>query len=147
MSDGAGKPKVKVLFVCIENANRSQMAQAFAAMHGKGRVEAYSAGSRPSGRVHPAAVAAMQEKGYDLTVHTSKALTDLPASRYDWVIGMGCGDACPWVPARHREEWDVPDPKDADETTFRNIRDGIETRVLDLLERISQEANAGPAIG
>jgi arsenate reductase (thioredoxin) len=93
-----------VLFVCVENSNRSQMAEAFARMHGAGTVEAYSAGSRPSGRVNPKAVQAMREVDYDLTAHRSKSLSDIPAIEYDAVIGMGCGDeGCPLVRAKRRE--------------------------------------------
>src|SRR5262245_22071761 len=103
----------RVLFVCVENSNRSQMAEAFARMHGAGRVEAYSAGSRPAGRVNPRAVEFMREVGYDLAGPHSKALADLPAGVFEVVVGMGCGDeGCPLVPARRREEWGIPDPKE-----------------------------------
>src|SRR5947209_4862684 len=103
----------RVVFVCTENSNRSQMAEAFARLHGGGRVEAYSAGSRPSGRVNARAVALMREVGYDLTPHRSKAITDLPTGEFDVVVGMGCGDeGCPLVAARRRQEWGVPDPRD-----------------------------------
>jgi protein-tyrosine-phosphatase len=102
-----------VLFVCVENSNRSQMAEAFAHMHGAGDIEAYSAGSRPSGRVNPKAVEAMPEVGYDLTQRHSKSLSDIPPTEYDAVVGMGCGDeGCPLVRAKRREEWDIPDPKE-----------------------------------
>src|SRR6516162_7120054 len=94
----------RVLFVCIENSNRSQMAEAFARLHGGERVEAYSAGSRPSGRVNPRAVESIREKGYDLTRHQSKGLADLPGGDFDVVVGMGCGDeGCALVPAGRRE--------------------------------------------
>src|SRR3989440_12724415 len=96
--------KPTVLFVCVENANRSQMAEAFARIHGGDRVEAYSAGSRPSGRVNPKAVEAMREKGYDLTQHRSKGLADLPVGEVDVVVGMGCGgEGCALGPARRPE--------------------------------------------
>ena len=124
----------RVLFVCVENSNRSQMAEAFARLHGAGRVEAYSAGSRPSGRVNPRAVEAMREKGYDLTRHRSKALADLPPGEFDVVVGMGCGDeGCALVPARRREAWDVPDPKEMPPEQFREVRDLIEAKVKALL--------------
>src|ERR1043166_3935930 len=91
----------KVVFVCIENSNRSQMAEAFARIHGAGKVEPYSAGSRPSGRVNPRAIEFMKEVGYDLTTHRSKGLTELPPGVFDAVIGMGCGDeGCPLVPGQ-----------------------------------------------
>src|SRR5919108_6027289 len=107
MSQVADKPRV--LFVCVENSNRSQMAEAFARIHGKDKVEAFSAGSRPSGKVNPRAIAAMQEKGYDLTQHKSKSLQEIPQGPYEHVITMGCGDACPWIAARHRDDWALPD--------------------------------------
>ncbi|HZU36147.1 MAG TPA: arsenate reductase ArsC [Gemmataceae bacterium] len=127
------QPK-RLLFVCIENSNRSQMAEAFARMHGAGQVEAYSAGSRPSGRINPKAIEAMKEVGYDLSRHQSKALLDLPAVEYDAVIGTGCGDeACPNVRARRHEEWSIPDPKAMPPEQFRAVRDLIEQQVKTLL--------------
>src|SRR5690242_5592487 len=93
---------VRIVFVCVENSNRSQMAEAFARIHGAGRVEAFSAGSRPSGRVNPKAVAAMQEIGYDLTQHRSKSLADLAGTEFDVAVTMGCGDECPLLKARRR---------------------------------------------
>src|SRR5690606_16235919 len=125
-----------VLFVCIENSNRSQMAQAFARMHGRGWIDAYSAGSRPSGRVNPRAIAAMREVGYDLSGHESKSLHDIPEITFDAVITMGCCDECPWVPARFRDDWALPDPRDMDETAFRRVRDEIEDRVVALLRKL-----------
>ena len=97
----------RVVFVCIENSNRSQMAEAFARSFGG--VEAYSAGSRPSGRVNPKAIAAMKELGYDLTAHSSKSLDDLPSLPFDAAVTMGCGDACPnLMRATRHEEWNIP---------------------------------------
>ncbi len=89
-----------VLFVCVENSNRSQMAEAFARIHGAGKVEAFSAGSRPSGRVNPKAVEAMKEVGYDLTTHRSKGLDDFNGKEVDFAVTMGCGDECPLVRAK-----------------------------------------------
>jgi protein-tyrosine-phosphatase len=127
-------PRKPVLFVCVENSNRSQMAEAFARIHGAGRIEAYSAGSRPSGRVNPKAAEAMREIGYDLTKHRSKSLSDIPAIEFDAVVGMGCGDeACPLVRARRREEWDLPDPKELPTERFREVRDLIEKKVKELI--------------
>ena len=128
--------KSRVLFVCVENSNRSQMAEAFAHIHGSDRVDAYSAGSKPSGRINPKAIAAMEEKGYDLTRHGSKSLTDVPQGPYEYVVTMGCGDACPWIPAAHREDWALPDPKGMEPAQFNEVRDDIERRVVALLERI-----------
>jgi protein-tyrosine-phosphatase len=127
----------RVLFVCVENSNRSQMAEAFARMHGGGRVEAYSAGSRPSGRVNPRAVEFMKEVGYDLTRHSSKALADLPAGEFEVVVGMGCGDeGCPLVKARRHEEWGIPDPKELPPEQYRAVRDQIEAKVKALIESL-----------
>lgn len=127
---------LRVLFVCIENSNRSQMAEAFARQMGGPRVEAFSAGSRPSGRVNPRAIEAMREKGCDLTKHESKALTDLPAVEFDAAVTMGCGDACPNVRARVREDWSIPDPRDMAPEELRGVRDLIEAQVRSLLERL-----------
>lgn len=122
-----------VLFVCVENSCRSQMAQAFAIIHGAGKVKAYSAGSRPSGVVNPKAVASMKEIGYDLSAHDSKSLDDIPAIEYDFVATMGCGDACPFVRAKSREDWAIPDPKNMEADEFRKIRDLIEQKVKRVL--------------
>jgi protein-tyrosine-phosphatase len=87
------------------------MAEAFAHIHGGEKVEAYSAGSRPSGVVNPKAIEAMRELGYDLSRQRSRSIVDLPDIEFDFVATMGCGDACPFVRAKHREDWDIPDPK------------------------------------
>src|SRR5215203_4435754 len=90
------KEKIKILFVCVENSNRSQMSEAFARMLGGENVEAHSAGSRPSGKINPKAIAAMKELGYDLSAHFSKSLGQVRQfAPFDWVVTMGCGDACP----------------------------------------------------
>ena len=122
-----------VLFVCIENSNRSQMAQAFANIYGAGKVNAYSAGSRPSGKVNPKAIAAMKELGYDLGTHQSKSLDELPDVIFDYAITMGCGDACPLVKATNRADWNIPDPRDMDEADFREVRDMIGDKVKDVV--------------
>jgi protein-tyrosine-phosphatase len=126
------KPR-RILFVCVENANRSQMAEAFARIHGGDRVEAHSAGSRPRGQVNPRAIDFMKEVGYDLAGHPSKSLTDLPDVEFDVAVTMGCGDACPLVRAKRRLEWSIPDPKDLPADQFRAVRDLIEAKVKDLL--------------
>ena len=126
----------RVLFVCIENSNRSQMAEAFARIHGGDAVEAYSSGSRPSGVVNPKAVEAMRELGYDLTVHGSKSLTEIPDIEYDFVATMGCGDACPFVRAKRREDWQIPDPKHLEPDEFRKVRDLIERKVRAVLAEL-----------
>lgn len=126
----------KILFVCIENSNRSQMAEAFAKIHGKGKMEAYSSGSKPSGKINPKAIAAMKELGYDLTKHDSKSLDQIPQIKYDYAITMGCGDECPFVLAEHRDDWKLEDPKNMDPLEFNKVRDEIERRVKDLIEKI-----------
>lgn len=125
--------KNSFLFVCIENSNRSQMAQAFAKIWGGEEVEAYSAGSRPSGKINPKAIAAMSELGYDLSTHDSKSLDEIPAIQFDYVITMGCGDACPWVPAVHRIDWQIPDPREMEPTDFNAVRDLISEKVKELI--------------
>jgi protein-tyrosine-phosphatase len=128
----------KVLFVCIENSCRSQMAEAFARIHGSGVIEPYSSGSSPSGTVNPKAIASMKELGYDLSAHKSKSLSDIPDIEYDYVITMGCGDACPFVKAKHHEDWGIPDPKDMDMEGFRKARSTIEEKVKELILRLKQ---------
>jgi arsenate reductase (thioredoxin) len=128
--------KVRILFVCVENSNRSQMAQAFAAMYGGDRVEALSAGSRPSGRVNPKAVAAMAELGYDLTPHTSKGLDEFNGTDIDAAVTMGCGDACPLVKATRRIDWEIPDPREMGPDEFRKVRDLIGGKVKGLLAEL-----------
>lgn len=123
----------KVGFVCVENSNRSQMAEAFARIHGAGRVEAFSAGSRPSGMVNPKAVEAMKEVGYDLSRHTSKGLADFNAKEVDVAVTMGCGDECPLVLAKQRVDWQIPDPKEMTPDEFRDVRNLIEAKVKELI--------------
>lgn len=130
----------RVLFVCVENSNRSQMAEAFARMHGGANVIAASAGSRPSGRVNPKAIATMHERGYDLATHRSKSVDEQRAQPWDRVITMGCGDACPWVPAASQEDWPIPDPRNMDDAGVRAVRDDIERRVIALLGAVTTPA-------
>src|SRR5207244_1889438 len=122
----------RVVFVCVENSNRSQMAEAFARIHGAGKVEAFSAGSRPSGRVNPKAVQAMKELNYDLTRHRSKGLDELAGQEFDAAITMGCGDDCPLVMAKQRLDWKIPDPKEMSPEQFREVRNFIESKVKEL---------------
>ncbi|MGI8785333.1 MAG: arsenate reductase ArsC [Acidobacteriota bacterium] len=126
---------MKVLFVCVENSNRSQMAEAFARMHGPKGTEAHSAGSKPSGQVNAAAVEAMRERGYDLSRHCSKSLDGLPEVEFDVVVTMGCGDSCPHVRAWDRQDWNIPDPKGMGPDDFRAVRDLIEGKVKQLFAR------------
>ena len=122
-----------VLFVCVENSNRSQMAEAFARLHGGADVQAASAGSRPSGRINPKAIDAMRELGYDLTTHSSKGLEAFNGRAVDVAVTMGCGDECPLVRAARREDWQIPDPREMSPAEFRGVRDLVEKKVLALL--------------
>jgi protein-tyrosine-phosphatase len=123
----------RVLFICVENACRSQMAEAFARRLGAGRVDACSAGSHPAARVNPRAVAFMAERGYDLNAQASKPVAAFDGQAFDAIVTMGCGDACPWLPATRRVDWDLPDPKALPDDEFRAVRDEIEHRVQRLL--------------
>jgi len=125
-----------LLFVCVQNSNSSQMAEAFARIHGAEDFEAYSAGSQPSGEINPKAIAAMREIGYDLSKHKSKSLEEIPQVEYDFVATMGCGDACPFVRAKRREDWQIPDPKNLPPAEFNKIRDLIEQKVRNVLSTL-----------
>ena len=131
-----GVRRKRVLFVCVENSNRSQMAEAFARIDGGAGIEAHSAGSRPSGRVNPKAVEAMRELGYDLTAHRSKSLAEISNVEFDAVVTMGCDDACPNIPAKRREDWQIPDPKEMPVQEFRQVRDLIREKVRTLLRAL-----------
>jgi protein-tyrosine-phosphatase len=126
----------RVLFICVENSNRSQMAEAFAHIHGGKGVDAQSAGSKPSGVINPKAIRFMAELDYDLSRHASKSLDDIDGE-FDAVITMGCGDNCPWVPAKRREDWGLPDPKNMGDDDYRKVRDEISLRVKNLLDSLS----------
>lgn len=125
----------KILFVCVENSNRSQMSQAFANIYGGNNIQAYSAGSKPSGVINPKAIAAMKELGYDLSAHQSKSLDEVKQyAPFDAVVTMGCGDACPWMPAKKFIDWQIPDPRNMDENEFRKVRDMIGEKVKELIK-------------
>ena len=111
------------------------MAEAFAHMYGSDTVEAHSSGSRPSGIVNPRAIEFMAEVGYDLSKHRSKPLDEFSSATFDYVITMGCGDECPWIPARHREDWAIADPKHMSDEEFRQVRDTLAARVRELIAR------------
>lgn len=131
--------KIKILFVCVENSCRSQMAEGFARSLGAGVVEARSAGSRPSGIVNPKAMAAMAERGIDLTGHSSKGIDSLADAEFDAVVTMGCGDSCTGVKAPRREDWAISDPKPMEGAEFAAVRDTIEENVIRLIEELSRE--------
>jgi len=134
----------RVLFVCVENSNRSQMAEAFAHALGGGQIDARSAGSQPSGQINPRAIAFMAERGIDLSAQRSKSLDEVGTEPFDAVVTMGCGDACPWLAAGRREDWALPDPKLLDDAGFRGVRDEIERRVRNLLRELSVRAPPAP---
>jgi protein-tyrosine-phosphatase len=127
-----------IVFICVENANRSQMAQAFAIQHGKD-INAYSAGSKPSGKINPRAIQSMSRIGYDLSSHASTSTEELPQTDFDYLVTMGCGDACPYLPAKNRIDWNIPDPREMDEQAFDSVRDLIKEKVLKLLTQIENE--------
>jgi protein-tyrosine-phosphatase len=128
------KEKLKILFVCVENARRSQMAQGFAESLGEGGLEVYSAGSRPSSVIDPLVIEVMKEKGIDLSAKQPKSLNDLPPIEMDYLITMGCEETCPAIPAKKIIEWEVPDPKGKSVDEVRKIRDMIEQKVKTLLD-------------
>ena len=133
--DSVPGPK-RLLFVCVENSNRSQMAEAFARIHGRDAVEVYSAGSRPSGEINPKAIEAMRRIGYDLSPHRSTSLAELPDIQFDFVATMGCGDECPSIRAKRRENWNIPDPRGFSDEEFSAVRDRIEAKVLTMLREL-----------
>jgi arsenate reductase (thioredoxin) len=125
---------MRIVFLCIENSNRSQMAEAFGRMYAPPGFEVQSAGSQPSGRVNPKAIEAMQELGYDMAAHRSKSLADLPPGMFDVAVTMGCGDACPATLARRRIDWQIPDPKLLSEGDYREVRNLLGRMVRALVE-------------
>jgi arsenate reductase (thioredoxin) len=129
----------EVLFVCVHNAGRSQMAAALLDHHARGRVRVRSAGSTPASEVNPAVRAAMDEIGIDLSREVPKMLTTDAVHAADVVISMGCGDACPIFPGKRYLDWDLPDPAGKDLDTVRPIRDDIDRRVQDLLRQLVDE--------
>ena len=130
------KEKLKVVFVCVENARRSQMAQSFAKSLRKERVEVYSAGSRPSLDIDPLVIEVMKEKGIDLSSKRPKSLNDLPSIEMDYLVTMGCEETCPAVLTKKIIEWQIPDPKGKSFAVFREVRNLIEDKVRDLLKEI-----------
>ena len=123
----------RIAFVCVGNSCRSQMAEGFARALAGGPIDVHSAGSRPSGRVHPSAIRLMAERGIDIGTQRSKGLDALPAGIWDDIVTMGCGDACPHLPARRRHDWDLPDPEGMNDDDYRRVRDRIEREVRALL--------------
>jgi len=130
------KEKVKIVFVCVENARRSQMAEGFANALGQAKLEVYSAGSSPSSQIDSSVIEVMKEKGIDLSGKRPKGLNDLPPIEMDYLITMGCEETCPAVLAKQVIEWQIPDPKGKPIEVFRQVRDLIEQKVKTILEEI-----------
>ncbi|MEK6326560.1 MAG: arsenate reductase ArsC [Actinomycetota bacterium] len=131
----------EVLFVCVQNAGRSQMAAALLDHYADGRVHVRSAGSEPADRVNPAVVEAMAELGIDIAKEFPKPMTDEAVRAADAVITMGCGDACPIYPGKRYEDWELDDPADADLESVRRIRDEIDERVRRLLDEVAPQTH------
>jgi len=125
-----------VLFVCVHNAGRSQMAAGFLKQLGGDSVDVLSAGSEPADQVNPVAVEAMAEKGIDITAERPKLLQDSAVREADVVITMGCGDACPFYPGKRYEDWELDDPAGQPLERVRPVRDEIESRVRRLLDEL-----------
>ena len=123
-----------LLFVCVANSFRSQMAEAIAKSLSSDAWEVWSAGSHPGGFIHPRAVQLMSELGLDLSAHRSKGLDEVPTKAWEYVVTMGCGDACPAVRAAHRLDWELPDPAALPLEDARKIRDEIARRIRELLQ-------------
>lgn len=123
---------VRIVFVCVENSCRSQMAEGFARYYGTGKAECFSSGSRPSGKVNETAVQVMKEIGIDISKQDSKGFDALPYKEFDVLVTMGCGDECPFVPAKKRSDWKIRDPKGMPIEFFREVRDEIKEKVLEL---------------
>jgi protein-tyrosine-phosphatase len=132
----SGDPVPEVLFVCVHNAGRSQMAAALLDHHAGGRVRVRSAGSAPGERINPAVVATMGELGIDLSREFPKPLTDESVRAADAVVTMGCGDACPIYPGKRYEDWELQDPAGQPVEVVRRIRDDIDARVRRLLAEL-----------
>lgn len=128
--------KKRVLFVCVENSCRSQMAEAFARRLAGDVFEVYSAGSHPAGSIDPQAIQSMHDLGYDLAGQYSKSLDEIPKVRYEHVITLGCGDQCPLIPSVHHEDWEIPDPKGLPPDEFRRVRNLIRAKVETLAMKI-----------
>ena len=128
----------KVLFACVENSCRSQIAEGFANIHGTNILMPFSAGSKASGEVNDKAVIAMKEIGYDLKKHKSKGIDEFSDLKFDYLITLGCNDKCPNIETKLRKEWDIPDPKNMNLEDFFKVRDLIEKKVLSLIDEIGQ---------
>ena len=141
------QPTPRVLFVCIENACRSQMAEAIARSLLGQRADIHSAGSHPAERVNPLAIASLKEIGLTVAKERPKGFNALPSGSFDYVVSMGCGDACPRIPAVRRLEWAIPDPKGQSIERFREVRDIIIRQVQALAGEITRHSGTARAAG
>jgi protein-tyrosine-phosphatase len=137
-ANNMSKETKKILFVCVQNASRRQMAQGFAEALAQGKLEVYSAGSSPSSQIDPLVIEVMKEKGIDLSGKRPKSLNELPPVEMDYLITMGCEEACPAVLAKKIVEWEIPDPKGKLIETFREVRDMIEEKVKSLFKQVGR---------
>ena len=129
----------KILFVCVENSCRSQMAEGIAKHLGKGILEVYSAGSKPKGEVDPNAVKVMEEINIDISSYKSKGFNEVPIRNFDYVITLGCKDICPFFPAEKHIEWHIDDPKGKDIDSFRKTRDTLKYKIEQLIRDVYHE--------
>lgn len=128
----------RILFICIENAGRSQMAEGFAKHYGEGAIEAFSAGSKPAEKVNPLAVEVMKEKGIDISRQKPRSLLDFANTRFDLAVTMGCEETCPAVSAKKIIDWQIPDPKERPIDFVRQVQDEIESKVKGLLHELGK---------
>lgn len=129
--------KTRILFVCVENSCRSQMAEGFAKKFAGGMIEAFSAGSKPSGIVNPNAIKVMKEIGIDISGQTSKGFELLPYNRFDYIVTMGCQDICPYFPSKEKIDWQIEDPKGKGIDVFRKVRNEIDNQVKQLISNLT----------
>ncbi|MFN4244811.1 MAG: arsenate reductase ArsC [Brevinematia bacterium] len=130
--------KYNVLFLCIQNAGRSQMAEAFARVLGSHIVNPYSAGSKPANEINPIVRQCMEEIGVKILNEKPKGFNDLDVKVFDFVVNMGCGDTCPFYPSKEYIDWNIPDPKDKDIDEVRKIRDMIKEKVIELISYLEK---------
>ena len=126
----------KMLFVCVENSCRSQMAEGFDRKFGGDKLEVFSAGSKPSGTVNPDAVLVMKEIGIDITGQVSKGFEQLPYNKFDYIVTMGCQDVCPYFPAKEKVDWQIEDPKGKGLEVFGRVRDEIKKKIEEWISAI-----------
>lgn len=130
---------IKIVFICVENACRSQMAEGFTKKLDKGLIKAHSAGSHPAKKVDSLAIKVMKEKEIDISSYKPKGFLDMEEKNFDYLITMGCQDICPFLSSRKSIQWNIPDPKGGSIEAFRKVRDTIENKVEMLIQEILEE--------